>query len=172
VAVIGDMDSISEDAQASIPADRLHAIAEQDSTDFDKCLRSIAAPLVLGVGFMGGRMDHALATLNVLVRRAGRPVILVGEQDICFHCPPSLSLSVPVGTRISLFPMAEVTARSRGLRWALDGITFQPWGRSGTSNEAEAPEVRIDVSGRGMMVIMSPDRLDEVMKALLAERVD
>eukprot|EP01031_Cornospumella_fuschlensis_P053214 gene53214-64999_t len=42
-AVIGDMDSLSTDARAQL-ADRLFPIAEQDTTDFDKALRLIAAP--------------------------------------------------------------------------------------------------------------------------------
>ena len=65
-AVIGDMDSIPGPVRARIPAARVHEIAEQESTDFDKCLRSIRAPLVLGHGFLGARLDHALAALTVL----------------------------------------------------------------------------------------------------------
>jgi thiamine pyrophosphokinase len=57
VAVIGDMDSIS-DAAKDAYRDVLHPITEQDSTDFDKALRHIVAPLVLGAGFSGARIDH------------------------------------------------------------------------------------------------------------------
>jgi len=57
-AVIGDMDSLSPSARAAIAPQNLHRLKEQDSTDFDKCLRSIDCPLVLGVGFTGARLDH------------------------------------------------------------------------------------------------------------------
>ncbi|NCU21110.1 thiamine pyrophosphokinase, partial [Candidatus Falkowbacteria bacterium] len=40
-AVIGDFDSISPAARAAIAPERLHPIAEQDSTDFGKCLRHV-----------------------------------------------------------------------------------------------------------------------------------
>ncbi|UYV37753.1 hypothetical protein N4R57_01135 [Rhodobacteraceae bacterium D3-12] len=53
-AVIGDFDSLSEASKRRISQDRLHEISEQDSTDFEKCLSRIEAPLVLGVGFEGG----------------------------------------------------------------------------------------------------------------------
>ncbi|MEY4779520.1 MAG: hypothetical protein RLZZ607_833, partial [Pseudomonadota bacterium] len=49
-AVIGDLDSISSAAQVRLVG-RLHHIAEQVTTDFDKALRSIDAPFVLGLGF-------------------------------------------------------------------------------------------------------------------------
>ena len=52
-AVIGDMDSISDQARAEIPLDRQHLVGEQLTTDFDKALRLIKAPLVLALGFAG-----------------------------------------------------------------------------------------------------------------------
>ena len=52
-AVIGDFDSLSDLGRAAIPATRQHVIPEQDTTDFDKALRSIRAPFVLGLGFSG-----------------------------------------------------------------------------------------------------------------------
>ena len=62
-------------ARVAVPPERLHPIPEQDSTDFDKCLRHIAAPLVLGVGFLGGRVDHELAAFSTLVTRCDRPAL-------------------------------------------------------------------------------------------------
>ncbi|MFO0514127.1 MAG: thiamine pyrophosphokinase, partial [Rhodobacterales bacterium] len=64
VAVIGDFDSLSSLGRNRIPADRQHMIAEQETTDFDKALRSIAAPFVLALGFAGARIDHGLAVFN------------------------------------------------------------------------------------------------------------
>ncbi|MBM3613497.1 MAG: thiamine pyrophosphokinase, partial [Alphaproteobacteria bacterium] len=58
---IGDFDSISAAARAALGPDRLHHIPEQDTTDFDKALRSVAAPFVVGLGFSGARIDHGLA---------------------------------------------------------------------------------------------------------------
>lgn len=139
-AVIGDMDSISAGAQERL-AGRLFPIAEQDSTDFDKALRSIAAPFVLGLGFAGARVDHGLAVLNGLVRYADRPCFILGPQDVTFLCPPELVLDLPRGTRLSLFPMGPVQGTSTGLRWPIDGIRFAPGGMIGTSNEVSGPVV-------------------------------
>ncbi|MDO9526553.1 MAG: thiamine pyrophosphokinase, partial [Gemmobacter sp.] len=67
-AVVGDFDSISDQARVLL-ADRLFPIPEQETTDFDKALRSVAAPFFLAVGFSGARIDHGLAVLNGLVRQ-------------------------------------------------------------------------------------------------------
>lgn len=135
-AVIGDMDSISEASRAQIPSDRFHLVAEQDSTDFDKALRCVSAPVVIAIGFTGGQIDHAMAALNTLVMRCDRSVVLLGVDDVVFLCPKAFSLDMPAGTRVSLFPMGPVTGHSKGLHWPIDGIDFAPGMRSGTSNRA------------------------------------
>jgi len=167
-AVIGDLDSILRDDMARIPEARVHRIAEQDSTDFDKCLRHIRAPFVLAAGFMGARRDHELAAYNALVRRAGQRVILVGEHDLCFVSPRDWQIDLAPATRVSLFPLAPVTGRSEGLRWPIDGITFAPDGRAGTSNEALGGGVHLAMDGPKMLVILPRDLLRPALDALIA----
>ncbi|MBC7155807.1 MAG: thiamine diphosphokinase [Rhodobacteraceae bacterium] len=166
-AVIGDMDSISAAARAALGPDRLYPIAEQDSTDFDKCLRAIAAPFVIAVGFDGNRMDHALAAFNTLVRQPGPPCILLGPGDAVFCAPARpIDLALPPGARLSLFPMGAVTGQARGLRWPIDGIDFAPDGRIGTSNEVATPPVRLHFSAARMLVIVPATALAAVVSAL------
>ena len=93
-AVIGDMDSISDQARAEIPLDRQHLVGEQLTTDFDKALRLIEAPLVLALGFAGARLDHGLAAMATLVARAERRCILIGPQDLAFAAPARLELAL------------------------------------------------------------------------------
>ena len=164
-AVIGDFDSIPEDAIARIPEDRLHRIAEQDSTDFDKALRSISAPLILAVGFLGERLDHQLAALNVLVRQASQPCMLIGRAEVVFHLPPAFEIDLVEGDPVSLFPMRPVEGRSHGLEWPIDGLHFAPGERVGTSNRALGP-VRIDMAGPGMLVMLPRSAFDGAVSAL------
>ncbi|MCR8725281.1 thiamine diphosphokinase [Frigidibacter sp. SLM-1] len=164
-AVIGDLDSIDGASREKIPADRLHLVAEQESTDFEKCLAAVSAPLILGVGFMGARLDHELAAYNALVRHPDRRCILIGPVDICFHAPPELLLEVEPGARVSLFPMAKVTGRSEGLHWPIEGLRFAPDGRIGTSNAAHGP-VRLEFDGPGMLVILPRQALRAAITAL------
>ena len=163
-AVIGDLDSLGA-ARAEIPAERLHRVAEQETTDFDKCLRHVAAPLVYSLGVTGRRIDHTLAVCTTLVERAEVRALVLGETDLLFHAPPRLAFDLPVGCRLSLFPMAPVTGRSSGLRWPIDGIGFAPWARIGTSNEVTGP-VALAFDGPGMLVITPREVLAQVSAAL------
>ena len=134
-------------------AGRLHPIPEQATTDFDKALRSIVAPFVVGVGFLGARLDHGLAVLNTLVRHADRRCVLLGAQDVVFLAPLQMELRLPKGSRLSLFPMGPVEGESEGLRWPLQGLHFAPDGMIGTSNEVSGP-VRLRFSAARMVVIL------------------
>ena len=113
-ALIGDLDSVSQETLDRLPPSRVHHIAEQDSTDFDKALRSISAPLIVGIGFLGGQVDHLLAVMTVLARYPDRAVVLVGQDDIVLHLPPRFEMPLAPGTRVSLFPMRSVSGTSSG----------------------------------------------------------
>lgn len=164
-AVIGDFDSLPDGDAAQIPQERLHLVAEQESTDFDKALRAIDAPLVLAIGFLGARVDHQLAALTTLVVNADRSCILIGPEEVIFHAPPRLELALSAGEVVSLFPLASVTGRSTGLEWPIDGLAFAPNGRIGTSNRAIGP-VTIEMDQPGMLVIVPRSALDIVIRAL------
>lgn len=166
-AVIGDMDSISQAALAQIPAERQHRIAEQDSTDFDKALRHICAPLVLAVGFCGRRIDHQLAALHTLVMRPDVRCLMVGEEDVIFLCPPVFELPMDPGTRVSLFPMGAVTGRSEGLEWPIDGLAFAPDRQSGTSNRATGT-LRLEVDAPALLCLLPRAFMAAVAETLLA----
>lgn len=166
-AVIGDMDSISDRARAQIPDDRLLHIAEQDSTDFDKALRHMRAPLVIAVGFLGGQIDHELAALNTVARRCAERIVLLGGEDLVFLCPRQVSLPLAAQTRVSLFPMGPVTGRSSGLVWPLEGIDFAPTRRVGTSNMASGA-VHLIMDAPEMLCILPRRFIAPVVSSLLA----
>lgn len=168
LAVIGDFDSISDSVRDSIPQDRLHRITDQDTTDFDKCLRNITAPLIIGIGFSGARLDHQLAAYNTLVRNPHRRCILLGSRELVFLAPPSLKLDLKSGTPCSLFPMGAVEGVSDGLRWPIGGLNFAPDGRVGTSNEATGP-VHLSLTAPKMLVILPKRTLEHAARAILAK---
>jgi thiamine pyrophosphokinase len=164
-AVIGDLDSISAQAQERVPPARVHQISEQDSTDFDKALRNIEAPFVIGVGFEGDRIDHMLACYSVLVQRAGPPCVLFSGAQIVFHVPPELTLDLAEGTLVSLFPMRPCMGRSEGLAWPIEGLEMAPDGRIGTSNRATGT-VSVSMQGPGMLMILPIETLETVVLEL------
>lgn len=165
-AVIGDFDSISQATRARIPAERLHIISEQETTDFDKCLAHVRAPLILGLGFLGARLDHQLAALAGLLRAPAQRCILIGGQDIAFLCPPELCLTLEPGQRVSLFPLGPVSGTSRGLQWPIDGLDLAPDGRIGTSNRATERSVHLTVSAPKLVVLLPRAALGAAMAGL------
>lgn len=164
--VVGDMDSLTPQTRARLDPATILEIAEQETTDFDKALRSTEAPLILGAGFMGGRLDHELACYNALVRQPKKRCILVGEYDICFHVDEVLRLDLPAGTRVSLFPMAPVVMRAEGLVWSFEALKLAPWGRVGTSNEALGGPLEISTDAPGLLAILPRAALRAAMAAL------
>ncbi|MGY6697262.1 MAG: thiamine diphosphokinase [Roseinatronobacter sp.] len=163
--VIGDLDSLDPGLHAVL-ADRLDQVAEQDSTDFDKCLGRIAAPFILALGFDGARLDHTLAAMRSLVHHGRARVVLQAAQDICFLAPPVLRLSLPAEARVSLFPMGRVTGRSEGLFWPINGLDFAPDGVIGTSNKAIGGAVRLETDHPRMLVLLDRSHLDQVLDAV------
>ena len=165
-ALIGDLDSVSNATRAAMPGQRVHHIAEQDSTDFDKALRSIDAPLVIAIGFLGGQVDHLLAAMTVLVRYPDRRVMLVGNEDVLTHLPPALDLPLSRDTRVSLYPMRDVEGSSQGLHWPIDGLVMSPSTRGGTSNRAEG-SVSLRMKDYGMLLILPLSTRAVLQRALL-----
>lgn len=165
LAVVGDFDSLGADARRRL-AGRLHEVAEQETTDFDKALRSVAARFVLALGVLGGRVDHELAVLTALAGHRGFPVLAVGREDVVFAAPAALRLALRAGDRLSLYPLARVTGVSEGLDWPIDGLVLAPDGRIGTSNRVTSGPVSLRFDSPGMLVILPRGRLDAALDAL------
>lgn len=166
LAVIGDMDSLPGDLQARIPENRIHHIAEQDSTDFEKCLSRITAPLIVGVGFLGGRIDHQMAVQSVLSRYAHHRCLLIGMYDAMCVVPPQFALDLPVGTRVSLFPMAPTKIASQGLQWPTEGLQFSPSGQIGTSNRSTGKLI-LAPQNSATLIILPRKFAPQIAEALL-----
>lgn len=165
-ALIGDFDSVSEDVLGRIPKERIHQIREQDSTDFEKCLSMIEAPLIVGLGFLGARVDHELAVFAALCQFAEKRVCLLGKEDFVFLCPPKIVLPLASAERVSLFPVAPCQAKSEGLQWPLDGLPLGPLMQIATSNAALGT-VTITVDEPVLLVIL-PRALFPQIAPLLA----
>jgi thiamine pyrophosphokinase len=165
-AVIGDMDSISEpDRWRAGPVTFVH-LAEQDTTDFEKCLYATEAPFYIAVGFTGGRIDHTLATFHALLRYPDKHIVVVGEHEVSALVPAgrTLRLKVTPGAPVSIYPLLPVTAvRSRGLAWPIDGLAMDPGRRIGTSNEATQPMIEIAFDGPGALVMLEREALGSLV---------
>ncbi len=165
-AIIGDMDSINKIETWQNSDVSMYRIAEQETTDFEKCLYSVSAPLILGCGFLGARLDHQLAAMSTLIRHPDKRVALLGEAEVVFHWPRRLALELPVGTAVSFFPLRPVRGvASEGLEWPVAGLDFAPGSRIGTSNRALG-RIEAAFDDDGMLALLPLDQLDAVVAGL------
>ena len=165
--VIGDFDSITAKAEALLPPGRLHRVAEQSTTDFEKALSRVETPLVVAVGCLGGRVDHELAAFHSLLVFAHQPCILLGQNEIVFLAPPELSFDAIDGDIVSLFPLGHCTGKSTGLNWPIEGLKFAPGQQVGTSNHALGP-VTLAFAEPTMLVILPRHFLSAIVTCLKA----
>lgn len=162
--VIGDLDSLTDHEQAQIAPDRIVQVDCQNSTDFDKCLARIQAPLILGIGFLGGRLDHHMASMSSLIK-SPQTCVLVGPEDVICHAGRGLALDLEFGSRLSLFPMERLAGRSSGLEWPIEGLDFRPSGQIGTSNRVTGP-VKMTFERDGMLLILPRGALGALLDGL------
>ena len=159
--VVGDMDS-----QKALPAGQAVAhITDQETTDFQKCLALCDADVFLGVGFLGGRLDHQLAAFSALLNEP-RPVVLIDEAQLVFVVPQKFSVDLEPETPVGFYPMVAVEASLRGVRWPLSKAAMSPMGQIATSNVALGGALDITVDGPGLLAILPRCYLETVLEAL------
>jgi thiamine pyrophosphokinase len=171
-AIIGDLDSLGDPGHWRRRGVAVHHLAEQDTTDFEKCLYATEAPFYLAAGFTGRRLDHTLAVFHALLRYPEKRVVLLGEEDAVAVLPAgrTVTLDLEVDARVSLFPLATVAAEaSAGLVWPLEGLTLAPGRAIGTSNRALARRVSVRMGGPGTLVIVDRRFLGAMVAAVAAE---
>ena len=159
--VVGDMDS-----QQDLPASQAAAhITDQETTDFQKCLAVCDADIFLGVGFLGGRLDHQLAAFSALLNEP-RPVILIDEAQLVFVVPQKFSIDLEAETPVGFYPMEPIEASLRGVRWPLSNAAMSPMGQIATSNFALGGVLEINVDRPGLLAILPRRDLETVLAAL------
>lgn len=143
-AIIGDLDSASN--LADFPSKtQIIKIAEQETTDFEKALYTINAPLFIAFGFWGKRLDHSLAAIHALTKyRGSKQVLLVDTVDLLFTPQGPFSFLTGSEARVSIFPLAATRFRaSTGLHYPLDGLTVKTGTMIGVSNRSSADHISI-----------------------------
>ena len=164
--VIGDMDSAG-----ALPVDLPQlSLAGQDDTDFEKCLARVHAPLIVGLGFLEGRLDHTLAAIHALMALShDRPVMLVGDTDLVLRLKGDIAFEAKPGDRVSVWPLGNQAFQgSTGLKWPLDGLQMEAGKLIGTSNLTVGGTVRINVGpGTGYAVIMPREAVQSLIDAVL-----
>ena len=167
--VLGDMDSISDGSRAwaaSLNARFVVADRDKDQTDTELALAAIATmgPRSLTVLWGGGdRIDHVLGVMAAvaapILSSLDRIDLWVANDLIhVLHGPRTIDLDSPVGTTMSLVPLAGPVAgvTTAGLQWDLNDESLHADRARGVSNVIVG-SARVDVR-TGVLAVIIPAR--------------
>ena len=165
--VVGDFDSASAALRAWAVRRGARLIthpAQKDKTDAELALEFAAAQRVREIDFfgaLGGRLDHELANIALLLRaRAARITMRIIDDDTtAFLADRRTILPGSAGDLVSLIPLSRrVTGvTTSGLLYPLNRATLHEGSTLGVSNVATGrhPTVRV---GAGDLLIVVPRR--------------
>ena len=163
--VIGDMDSLPEEARAILESAGCRFIEHpraKDQNDLELALVHAVqegATAITVLGALGGRLDHALANILLLTLPAlvGVSVrIAEGDQQaLLARGGETLELEGARGDLVSLLPLGgdACGVTTWGLAWALQDDTLRFGSSRGVSNEMTSDRAGIQV-GEGLLLVV------------------
>jgi len=165
--IVGDGDSCGQ--QNPYPTATVIRIADQNSTDFEKCMEfakesNLLPSLVLGIN--GGEIDHIVGNMQMLTRHAqGQNFYFL---DTYPKAPPPgigvklglpldkqmLTLQVKPGCTISFISFHEAVVQTQGLEWELHNQLLTLDGILSLRNRSNTNAVSFTLkSGKALVVI-------------------
>lgn len=163
-AVIGDMDSADPGLLSELKGlgCRVHTYPrEKDEVDTELALDyaiSLKPEEIILYGVTGGRIDHMLAVVQLLVKpTAGgiRTYIKDHRHRITLAAPHLPAVIEGRGRLFSLLPLTtSVTGvTTRGARWELTGAEFVMGKPYGVSNLSQSDRATVSITGGMLLVI-------------------
>lgn len=177
-AIVGDMDSVTRELLDSLSAEGANVArsnADKDVTDLSLAVdhaRSLGATEVLFTGILGGRLDHTLAALDVVMRSCDLiPSIREKGQRgwaISARGPRERLQLSGKGATVSVFawhPRTRVV--TVGLKWGLDGEKLPLLSERGLSNVLV--EERATITAKAGCALVLTSRVGDVPPAVKVE---
>jgi thiamine pyrophosphokinase len=158
--VVGDFDSVSDEALARFDGDLERHPVAKDATDLELALRTAVErnpDRIVVIGGHGGRLDHFLANALVLttVPTAVEVEWRAGSAEIhVVHA--TTRLTGDPGEKISLVPVGGTVhgVTTAGLRWPLTDATLSTGSSLGVSNEFAASSAAVTVRDGTLLAII------------------
>jgi len=167
--VIGDLDSLSAVARetlASADVSVLQYPVEKDKTDLELALDRAAergASRVLLFGALGGRLDHALAAVQLLEAATTRDihVSLISEWEDAWMARDAEAIpDACVGDRVSILPLtSSAVVRTCGLKYPLHGERLFRGSSRGVSNQVARLPIRIETLEGRVLIVHGRERI-------------
>ncbi len=161
-ALIGDFDTASAfaiEALAAMGAQMVRLPTAKNMTDteaaMDFALDAGASNITL-LGALGGRMDHAMSNVGMLLRahRHGSACRILDDINELFVAEESCILEGDPGQTVSIVPLTgNLVVTAEGLEYPLEELSL-PFGSSrGVSNRMLSPTARLHISGGIALII-------------------
>lgn len=173
--VCGDLDSLtfpassvtkSPDGAGTIGGVQVIELPSQDANDLEKTLlwlKEKGVERLVIVNIWGGRIDHTLASLSILIRyHKDLDIVLYSENTAIrvLSDGQHMTISAQKGDGISLAVVSEAARVTlTGVQWALAGEDLFP-GSRGVSNKATEESVTLRVASG--IVILTHSMSDEL----------
>jgi thiamine pyrophosphokinase len=145
--VLGDFDSLHPDTKRVFSNSRFVFNADQETCDLEKgvvyALDQGATQIAL-IGAQGGRIDHSLTTISILLKFASQAQIAILDENAVTYCvQEELEIEGKAGETLSLIAFTPVEdVYLEGVQWPLHGENLYP-GSRGVSNVILNPPVRV-----------------------------
>jgi thiamine pyrophosphokinase len=145
-AVIGDLDSLAPDSLTWCSSQVIIVRRpSQESTDLQKALLFLQEEgfvEVIVCGVKGGRMDHLVSNLSILLEHSSKIHIVLADPEgygrivVAHQESRGVSLSATRGTTVSLLSLSQAHGvTTQGLKYPLADDTLAFGARIGQSNE-------------------------------------
>ncbi len=156
--LIGDLDSL--DGPPPPGAEVHQNPREKDATDLELALDyavALAPEEIHLCAALGGRLDHALATVQLLAR-FDLPIVLHHPPETLYLVARRQEVPARLGDRVSLLPLTEEARgiTTHGLRYPLAGATLARASTRGVSNEVVSLPCRVEVSEGKLLLVHGP----------------
>ena len=160
-AIVGDLDSISEESRSVFRDISIVSNPDTESTDSEKAIEWVLAQGAFDeitlLGASAGRLDHVLGHLSLLHRYRGRVRVVLEDDHMRAWLTSSNRerIDAPVGATVSFFavgaPAEGVTTEN--LRYALVDRRLELGAQDSISNVVDATPATIRIE-RGTLVVI------------------
>lgn len=157
--VLGDFDSISPAALEAMDPARVQPAPDQDASDLEKAIAwalARGARTITITGATGGRLDHALTNMSILVKYAHEAMTIVEDWGSARAVKGEAAIEGAPGDILSLIAFAPARGVTlTGVRWPLHNDALAP-GSRGVSNQFTEPVAGISVEEGVLIAVHLP----------------
>lgn len=157
--VIGDLDSISQNAKNKVGKEKLLKVSRQDNTDLEKGLdfaRYFKVPNITIICAQGGRLDFTLSNFSSVFNYIDKAEIIfkTSSCDI-YPIKKSTKFTCKKGAKVSLVPMGTTKNLTlKNLKYTLENATFKI-GQTAASNIALKDTFEVSFTKGQLLVIIN-----------------